>query len=107
MKTPDLFDYAADVCARNHQGASTSVTAHESIADIKSEICRRVYDCIVANQGGMTCCEVEVTTGLSHQTASARISDLLRAGLIRDTGLKRPTFSGRPARVLTVTEKEA
>lgn len=47
---------------------------------------------------GMTCDEVEVALGLSHQTCSARVNELNGVGYIKVEG-KRPTRSGRNARV--------
>lgn len=44
-----------------------------------------------------TCFEIETATGLSHQTASARIRELNLKGLITDSGLRRKTGSGRNA----------
>jgi predicted transcriptional regulator len=49
--------------------------------------------------GSMTCEEVERATGLSHQTVSARISEMARAGEITATDERRVTSSGRTARV--------
>lgn len=45
----------------------------------------------------MTCDEVEIVTGLKHQTASARIRELALKGLIKDSGKRRLTRSGRKA----------
>ena len=47
-----------------------------------------------AGTRGLTCDEVEVQTGLPHQTASARVNELAKAGAIIPGG-KRPTRSGR------------
>lgn len=48
---------------------------------------------------GATCEEVEGILRMPHQTASARIRDLAKDGAIYDTGARRPTRSGRKARV--------
>ena len=54
---------------------------------------------------GMTCDEVEVVTGRSHQTISARVYDLKQAGYIGrhiapdGAFIRRPTRSGRGAHV--------
>lgn len=50
-------------------------------------------------EDGATCDEVEVVLGLRHQTASARIRDLVIAKRIFDTGRRRLTRSGRKARI--------
>lgn len=54
---------------------------------------------------GSTCDEIEAFTGLKHQTASARVNDLVKAGLLVDSGERRPTRSNRPARVLKLTPR--
>ena len=46
---------------------------------------------------GLTCDEVECIKKISHQTASARIRDLARIGMIVDSGERRKTRSGRNA----------
>jgi hypothetical protein len=48
---------------------------------------------------GATCHEVEWALKLSHQTASARIRELVLAGKLKDSGMRRPTASGRTAAV--------
>lgn len=53
---------------------------------------------------GRTCDEVEAQTGLSHQTASARIRELSQRGDIVATGARRPTRSGRMAAVYVTKE---
>ena len=79
----------------------TSAAAYESLTEpTLANLKKRVYDYIASRpQGEATCDEVEIGTGLSHQTASARVRDLVKAGLIVDTGARRPTRSGRGARV--------
>lgn len=49
-----------------------------------------------------TCDEVEVLTGLKHQTVSARIRELVIMKAIEDTGDRRMTRSGRTARVYAI-----
>lgn len=52
-----------------------------------------------------TCCEIELATGHSHQTASARITWLKQHGHIEDSGHRRLTSSNRPAIVWRAREK--
>jgi predicted ArsR family transcriptional regulator len=47
--------------------------------------------------GGATCWETEQALGILHQTASAHISRLSKAGELIDTDKRRPTGSGRMA----------
>ena len=81
------------------KGSDTSEAAAESIRPHLSRLEAVVFGSVVS-LGGATCYEVEVDTGLSHQTASARINGLVRKCLLRDSGERRKTSSGRPARVL-------
>lgn len=53
---------------------------------------------------GATTDEVEKATGLSHQTASARVNELYRDGYLEVTGQTRLTRYGRPAHVYFYTE---
>lgn len=46
---------------------------------------------------GRTCAEVEAQATLRHQTASARLWELRAKGHIKDSGIRRPTPSGRKA----------
>lgn len=49
--------------------------------------------------GGLTVDEVERLTGLPHQSASARVYDLVREGALVDTGTARLTRTGSRAKV--------
>jgi hypothetical protein len=86
----------ADVCQNNHGGNALSIAAHDSIEPTKLALQLYVLDFIRARPS--TCDEIERLTGLKHQTASARFTELKAAGLIRAVG-KRPTSSGRLAAV--------
>jgi predicted transcriptional regulator len=80
----------------------TSLAAAASIrpsaATLRSEI-----NALIRKLGpkGMTCDEVEVLTGISHQSASARINELMKSDSIQDSGERRHTRSGRKAIVWT------
>lgn len=50
-----------------------------------------------------TCNELENILDLPHQTVSARLTDLQKINRIYDTGERRLTKFGRPARVYAVT----
>jgi hypothetical protein len=80
-----------------HNHTLTSIAAAESSAKHAPIDADRIYDLIRANP--RTCHEIEVMTGLKHQTASARIRGLFLDGKIRNTGQERKTDSGRLARV--------
>ena len=82
--------------------AGTSKAAARSVRRTAPAIRERVlWQIRVA--GGLTCYEIEVALGLSHQTASARVNDLARAGRIKDSGRRLTTISGRKAIVWEVS----
>lgn len=76
----------------------TSVDAFDATPRFKHQA--RIYMFILKNNGA-TCDEAELELGLLHQTCSARLNDLHRAGLIRITTEKRVTRTGRKAFVYT------
>ena len=57
--------------------------------------------------GPKTCDEMEVILDMPHQTVSACITGLKKAGAVRDSGKRRPTRTGRKAAVLEITEPPA
>jgi hypothetical protein len=77
------------------RAAAASLSA-ETLSRLRHEVWSYVQK---MGAKGATCDEVEAGTGMSHQTASARCTELLRADLIRDSGQRRHTRSGRTARV--------
>jgi hypothetical protein len=81
--------------------SDTSKGARDSLSEGKlGRLRQQVLDFVRAHKArGATCYEAEVGLKLSHQTTSARCSELLKAGLIWDTGDRRATGSGRSARV--------
>ena len=81
------------------RGSDTSEAAAESIEPSVPTLQACVFACFVAASSGLTCDEAEQETGLRHQTASARIRELVLLGAIHDSGRRRKTSSGRSARV--------
>lgn len=73
----------------------TSRQAHKSID--AATLRGKIRQWISQQADGATCDEVEQQLRMRHQTASARIRELYRAGDLRDSGKRRPTRSGRPA----------
>lgn len=59
----------------------------------------RILDALACSADGVTCDELQVALDMLPQTCSARCNDLLRAGLIRRSGRKRPTRTGASAHV--------
>jgi DNA-binding MarR family transcriptional regulator len=87
-----LFEYAARA---PHSNASTSHEAAKSVEKDVTRIAKRVLDAI--KHEPRACFEIEEDLDLSHQTASARITQLRKDGLIEDSGDRRPTASNRRA----------
>jgi hypothetical protein len=84
-------------------GTDTSDAAAASVAPDTETIRGQVHDYVRAH-GGATCDDVEVSLGLRHQTASARLWELHhKMGLIVDSGQRRRTRSGRAAIVYVVS----
>lgn len=97
MSQLPLFDpqhtaYPASPCS---VPCDTSEAAAESIEP--THLRRAVLTCFGTT--GRTCDEVEVLLDLRHQTASARIRELVMLGFLKDSGERRATRSGRQARV--------
>jgi predicted ArsR family transcriptional regulator len=92
------WDPEDDICENRHGGNPESAEAHESIAGGKraawNRIMRHLESC-----GDATCDEMEIALGMRHQSCSARFAELKAEGIIEATGERRPTRSGRDARV--------
>lgn len=92
----DLFAPAAPHVA----GSETSREAAESIKPDVGRLERLVLSVIRARgERGATDDEIELETGLRHQTASARRRGLVLKGLVISTDKTRPTRSGRNATI--------
>lgn len=81
-----------------NRGSDTSREAAESIAKDTNRLRRLVLE-EIRDGGGLTCDECEERLNLRHQTCSARVHELMEAGRIRDSGMRRKTRSGRNATV--------
>ena len=102
MDQPDLFDryepQTAPYAGSTPATLATSIDAAEAIAPHVSHLEGVVLACLT--HGGATCDEIERTSGLSHQTVSARLRELTMRGLVAPSGETRPTRSGRNAAVM-------
>ena len=85
-------------------GSDTSMAASISMSPHAKSLRLQVLTYIF-NQRNATCDEVEVALRLRHQTASARIRELVIFGMLVDSGARRPTRSGRQARVYVYKAK--
>jgi hypothetical protein len=107
----NLFDVprpkTPDICQNRHGGNAESQKANATTN--KSRDCRRVLEYLTeVGSRGATCDEMEVEMGMSHQSCSARCSDLLRDGAIKRKPLglgyeRRVTRTGRSAAVLVLS----
>lgn len=79
------------------RGSDTSEAAAESVnaATLRTQA-RRLLD---AAPDGLTSDELETITGWPHQTASARLRELVLYGFAYDSPDRRPTRHGRLATV--------
>ena len=86
---------------KSYTPPETSLEAHKSQKDKAPADASKILAYIIREDRpkGATCDEIEVALLLSHQTASARVRDLFKAGSIRDSGLRRNTRTGRKATV--------
>jgi Fic family protein len=94
-----------DITQNYHRGNPESVKAHRR-SRLNAERDRTRILRLVGARGaeGLTCDEAERLLGLSHQTCSARFSELKRDKLLAPTGTLRPTRSGAKARVMVIHE---
>lgn len=76
----------------------TSLAAAQRIAPYIPALEARVLEALrAAGEHGATDKELEAATGLAHETCSARRRWCVLRGLVVDSGLRRPTPSGRAA----------
>lgn len=87
---------------QNH--SETSRSAARSIAPQIGPMQRRVLETL-SDLDGATDEEIIALTRLSPSTARPRRIELVEKGLARDSGLKKPTASGRPATIWRATDK--
>ena len=98
----DLFDLfgtkVGGVGAPYTKGSLTSLEAAEAIADVAGRLRRRVYQYIVScGASGTTDDGAEVALDMRHTTYTARRGELVKQGLVADSGHKGTTRSGRRA----------
>lgn len=88
------------------KGSATSIAAAESMKETASTLRSKVLEAIRRSDGGLTTDEVEQLLSLNHQTASPRMWELHKRGLIGDSGNRRKTRSGRMAVVYRAISTE-
>ena len=100
---PSLFDLfgarvRGPVGAPFTPGSTTSREAAESVAEVAGRLRRRVYAHIVeCGEAGTTDDAAEVVLDMKHTTYTARRGELVKQGLVRDSGNTTKTRSGRNA----------
>ena len=87
--------FRGDICYNRHRGNPESVRANLDNQLRRSEQAKQIWEFLIAcGERGATCWEVEQATGLTHQTASARMSQFKADGHIVATQNRRPTVTG-------------
>jgi predicted transcriptional regulator len=95
-----IYDpYASYLTQRTSREAKESLD--ENITSLRAAVLELIRE---SGQNGVTCEELESVLAMKHQTASARIRDLAKAGRIMDSGMRRKTSSGRAAIVWVLSE---
>lgn len=74
-------------------------TSIAALASIDAGTLRDIVYTAIVDAGDATCDELEIKLGLTHQTTSARVHELMKGHHIIDSGARRPTRSGRAATV--------
>lgn len=88
--------------APSHHAAprGTSEIAAQQIGKAAPNLRQRIFDAIAAaGPRGLTDDEAEALLGIKPQSYTPRRGELVRLGLVVDSGERRPTSSGRPAAV--------
>ena len=81
----------------------TSMRAFLRIRGDRASYKQRIFQAILATgDEGLTSKEAELRTKIPHENASARVNELLQAGLLVRTGQERLNPSGQPAEILVV-----
>ena len=89
-----------------HVDQDTSIEAALSMLESASTLRGRVYRYIDRlGSKGATDDEIEIASGLIHQTVSARRRELVLLNVVVDSGEKRTTRSGRRAIVWIAVRK--
>jgi len=94
--TPSLFDDRP----APHNGTDTSKAAARAVRPKAPNLRAAVFERIRATgKHGITCDQLAREIGRPASSISARLNELAERGFITDSGMRRPTQYGRPARV--------
>jgi|TARA_R100001460_G_scaffold87327_1_gene128728 hypothetical protein len=106
--TDDLLSFFYHPENAPHNGVDTSIDAAESISESLSAMRLQVFKEVKNSKDGLTCDEVEQILDMKHQTASARLNDLMKSEPPvlcfeidgkTNKPRRRTTRSGRTARI--------
>jgi DNA-binding transcriptional ArsR family regulator len=90
-----------DITSGFHGGNAESTEANAYVEEHKPTMRRRIAAYVRRCGGyGATADEIEVALGMSHQTVSARLTELKQINAVYPSGARRPTRSGTNAAVL-------
>lgn len=88
---------------REHARRTDPATSHAAAASLGSQQTMMRSLLTTYADAERTCEEAADVAGYEHERATKRVSDLLRSGLIEDTGATRPGRSGREQMVCRLT----
>lgn len=94
----DLFDITKRYHGGNEHSKKANEIAHKYKIGARQRILEELGNTSWHGELGLSCEEIEDATGLSHQSCSARCSELRREGKIKIVG-ERKTRSGAMAAV--------
>jgi DNA-binding transcriptional regulator GbsR (MarR family) len=86
-------------------GSATSARAAASVRDVRHGVGAKILAHIITSPRGLTCDQIEQQLKLSHQTVSARLSELSGAECVITNGEIRVTRYGQHANVYVATAK--
>lgn len=96
-----LFDLPNDVptlSRQSHIPPKTSIEAYRSVQEMKDDHYVKIINALKGMDGG-TYEEISYKCGLSKDQVNRRLSELVDKNVIYNTGMARPTSSGRNAMV--------
>lgn len=99
----DLFDYISEPLPPYVQGSATSRESAESMEPRSATLRRKVLDYLRRCADGATDEEMQRWCNMPANTQRPRRVELVRAGLVVDSGRTRQTGSGRKAVVWVAT----
>lgn len=97
-----LFDLPNDVptlSRQSHIPPKTSIEAYKSVQEMKDDHYVKIIRALKDIETGATYEEISLRCGLSKDQVNRRLSELVDKNVIYNTGMARPTSSGRNAMV--------